>query len=697
MRKRLKKQFLFFSVILISFIFLAPSVQALVVDHTSSMAFDNIPDEAIAQAKQNLRIDYGHTSHGSQIFTGTNILQGLAQNSRVLCDNSTTGNDIYQYCDDYSSPLPDGFLSFWGMRLSPAYDLANPNRTAWYYATRAQLDKPNNNRNVIMWSWSGQVATSSEENISLYLDLMAQLEQDYPNITFVYMTATLDGSGKSGNLNQRNEQIRNFVRGTDRVLYDYADIESYDPSENEFMTRLARDSTRYDGDNTGTLWDDNSYWAVEWCAAHPEETNNLCAFRDGSVACAHTDPLNCNIKARAFWWMLAKLAGWDDSSTTPPKILNEKQTEILPEGTTQAVINISTDEPAICRYSTIANTAYSNMTDTFSTTGGTTHSEIVSGLTDGNIHNYHVRCMDEFGNANTKDFVSSKIVLQTSDSGIKLDKISASVPYYERTLISSYEWNHTTTGVSNTVLIVGISTGYGTTGSTSVEYAGMLLTYLASNYFGSSSANYSRVDVWYLLNPPVGEHTIKVNINPASRVSTAGAVTYLGVNLSNPFGNILKTSAWGTSASIAIPSNPGEIVLDFISRQNDVTTDPPNPGANQSLLWIRNTNLASNSGAYGAGSSKPGQAITTMSWSWVGSTKGAALLGFALKPFSGVIIPDTTLPLVTITSPLNNSNVSGTVNLNATASDNIGVLGVQFKLDGNNLGTEDTSQPYSVS
>jgi O-glycosyl hydrolase len=41
--------------------------------------------------------------------------------------------------------------------------------------------------------------------------------------------------------------------------------------------------------------------------------------------------------------------------------------------------------------------------------------------------------------------------------------------------------------------------------------------------------------------------------------------------------------------------------------------------------------------------------------------------------------------------------VSGTVTVSASASDNVGVVGVQFKLDGNNLGSEDTVSPYSVS
>ena len=58
--------------------------------------------------------------------------------------------------------------------------------------------------------------------------------------------------------------------------------------------------------------------------------------------------------------------------------------------------------------------------------------------------------------------------------------------------------------------------------------------------------------------------------------------------------------------------------------------------------------------------------------------------------------PDTTPPTVSITSPGNGATVSGTIAVTASASDNVGVAGVQFKLDGANLGTEVTSAPYSV-
>ena len=56
---------------------------------------------------------------------------------------------------------------------------------------------------------------------------------------------------------------------------------------------------------------------------------------------------------------------------------------------------------------------------------------------------------------------------------------------------------------------------------------------------------------------------------------------------------------------------------------------------------------------------------------------------------------DTTPPTVSMTAPVQGATVSGFVTISANAVDNIGVAGVQFKLDGVNLGTEDTSSPYS--
>ncbi len=59
---------------------------------------------------------------------------------------------------------------------------------------------------------------------------------------------------------------------------------------------------------------------------------------------------------------------------------------------------------------------------------------------------------------------------------------------------------------------------------------------------------------------------------------------------------------------------------------------------------------------------------------------------------------DTTPPTVAITAPAGNSTVSGSaVTVSATATDNEGVTGVQFQLDGANLGQEIASAPYAIT
>jgi Big-like domain-containing protein len=58
---------------------------------------------------------------------------------------------------------------------------------------------------------------------------------------------------------------------------------------------------------------------------------------------------------------------------------------------------------------------------------------------------------------------------------------------------------------------------------------------------------------------------------------------------------------------------------------------------------------------------------------------------------------DTTPPTVALTAPMSGSTVSGTITVSASAVDDVSVAGVQFKLDGVNLGVEVTAPPYTVS
>lgn len=61
-------------------------------------------------------------------------------------------------------------------------------------------------------------------------------------------------------------------------------------------------------------------------------------------------------------------------------------------------------------------------------------------------------------------------------------------------------------------------------------------------------------------------------------------------------------------------------------------------------------------------------------------------------------VPDTVAPVVSMTAPSSGGTVSGnSVVVSANATDNVGVVGVQFKVDGTNVGSEDFSSPYSIN
>jgi hypothetical protein len=58
---------------------------------------------------------------------------------------------------------------------------------------------------------------------------------------------------------------------------------------------------------------------------------------------------------------------------------------------------------------------------------------------------------------------------------------------------------------------------------------------------------------------------------------------------------------------------------------------------------------------------------------------------------------DMTPPTVSVTGPTAGASISGTVTLTANASDDVGVAGVRFQVDGSSVALEDNSAPFSVS
>jgi parallel beta-helix repeat protein len=93
---------------------------------------------------------------------------------------------------------------------------------------------------------------------------------------------------------------------------------------------------------------------------------------------------------------------------------NGKPTDTLSSGTTKTTISLTTNEASICKYSTTIGVTYDSMTNTFSTAGETSHSQLITGLTNGKTYKYYVRCQDSAQNKNSDDYLISFSVASTT-------------------------------------------------------------------------------------------------------------------------------------------------------------------------------------------------------------------------------------------------------------------------------------------
>ncbi len=246
------------------------SQAAIIADHNSVAAFENIPEVKFQEVRDEFKIFYGRASHGTQLLTGLTM---LIEHDPVLYDRPDIGGMA-------------GDLGYYG-------DLS------WVDPTREWLAE-NPDGNLVMWAWCDGVEDNTEEGINAYLNAMSQLEQEYPEVIFVYMTGHLDGTGPDGNNHIRNNQIREYCSVNNKVLYDFADIESWDPAGNYYPYE-----------------DEVCNWCYDWCL------NISCETCD---SCQHSHCFNCSIKGKAFWWLLAQLTG--SSLSASPDLLPEASIEL---------------------------------------------------------------------------------------------------------------------------------------------------------------------------------------------------------------------------------------------------------------------------------------------------------------------------------------------------------------------------------
>jgi Big-like domain-containing protein/exo-rhamnogalacturonan lyase-like protein len=190
---------------------------------------------------------------------------------------------------------------------------------------------------------------------------------------------------------------------------------------------------------------------------------------------------------------------------------------------------------------------------------------------------------------------------------------------------------------------------------------------------------------WNTATASNGSHTVSARARDAAGNSSTASVT---VTVNNP-------DTTPPTVSISAPANAATVIGTITVS----ATASDNNGVVGVQFQLDGVNLGAED------TTSP----YSVSWNSTSATNGAHTLSAIARDAAGNKstasitvtvnnpVPDTTPPTISITAPGTGATVAGTISVSANASDNVGVVGVQFQLDGANLGAEDTASPYSVS
>lgn len=242
-------------------------------DHRHA-TLDGIPSSCIDALKAaDFVFHYAHRSHGSQIIVGAESIEA----------SSPAYGFETEYC---GVPAETGVFRMWDGMIDNNLVVGDQ-----YWASDAGVaelrtilgDHPE--IRYSMWAWSSEIAEQTEEDVQRYLDVLDALGQEFPKVTFIYMTGPGDAEYNGVNRAKRNQQIRDFSREHGKILYDFEDLDVHWQGE--------RHTAVVEG--------------VEIPMQHPHF--DIEASGDAEYEHTHTTQDSCENKAMAFWRMMAELEG----------------------------------------------------------------------------------------------------------------------------------------------------------------------------------------------------------------------------------------------------------------------------------------------------------------------------------------------------------------------------------------------------
>ena len=207
------------------------------------------------------------------------------------------------------------------------------------------------------------------------------------------------------------------------------------------------------------------------------------------------------------------------------------------------------------------------------------------------------------------------------------------------TAVGSLTFSHTVgAGGAGRILVVGVnmfSTADPLPTVSTMTYAGQSMTFLSTE-IDTSVPPRIRTEMWYITAPATSANNIAITFSASVR-AVAGGMSYTGVHQTAPFGAPASAGGVSTSASVAVSSAAGELVVDSVgARENTSETQSLTAGAGQTERYngVSRTGTINNNNVVGAGSEEAGAASVTMSWT-VGTSARWAIVAAPLKPAGG--------------------------------------------------------------